>query len=746
MSGKTEIFKLLIAGLLITAAPCFVFSNVYTVGASGCDYTTLYDAQNAASDGDTVDVRSNIDESVAWFKAVNITSSQQGVIWTSSQAGATLNVSGTAIGSAPWKISNITIDHSGPDGHTINFEISMTQHLTISNCTLMRSSTGTAENAVLYNTTAFDNYTVTIEKCRIKGNAYSYGIYLTEGNMIPAYDIKNSVFSGFSGSAYAAIRDNAGSYRLNIALMNCDVVNNYNGFSKTGVSVNDGTKFVNTIFANNIVDAKSITSTPINLDFQYDAFGATGSGMGTGCRYSIDPAVEFVNAAAGNYHASAASTNVRNAGTSSGAPAYDYDNVPRPQEGVYDIGMYEYNDFTPTFTPTPTYTVTQTSSATPTITGTYTSTLTATKTYTVTPTYTVTATSSVTRTVTKTNTPTVTYTGTYTTTPTYTVTATSSVTQTATGTNTPTVTYTGTYTTTPTYTVTATSSVTQTATGTNTPTVTYTGTYTTTPTYTVTETSSATETVTDTNTPTVTYTGTYTTTPTYTVTETSSATETVTDTNTPTVTYTGTYTTTPTYTVTETSSATETVTDTNTPTVTYTGTYTTTPTYTVTETSSATETVTDTNTPTVTYTGTYTFTVTATCTITPNETETAQAVLTQIASGWTPTATATPYVTATATVQGDKTIIIYPNPNEGGPSTVLYPLIPGKTISKVTVILNAIDGQKSAQYAEASIFNGKIIMNLSNFANGVYFVRLTVNYTDGTNLRMKMGRLIINRR
>jgi hypothetical protein len=587
--------------------PVSGFAAVYTVCSGGCDFTTMAGAQAAASDGDTVDVRGNIDESLTWAKAVNITSTRQNITWTSTQpSGATLRINGTIAGALAWQISNLTINHSGIDGHTIDFFISITQHLTITNCTLMRSSTGTVQNAVLYNTAAFDNYTVNVLNSRIIGNADSYGINLTGGNMIPSYNVVNTIFSGFTGPAYAAIRDNTGSQRVNVALMNCDVVDNYYGFIKTNISLNSGSKIVNTVFAGNVVDAQGFPS--LNpADFEYCAFQQIVSGLGTGCRYGIDPAAEFVDASAGNYHSSATSANVRNAGTATGAPAFDCEGIPRPQEGVFDIGIYEYNTFTPTYTPT--------------VTDTFTATSTYTYTYSNTPTQTNVPTDTVT------NTPTTK--DTFTQTPNYTETAIAE-TQTAIAQQA-----------TPTYTETATANATLTAiAGTQTAIV-------------ETQTAIAQQA-----------------TPTYTETATANATLTA-------------------------IAGTQTA---------------------IAETQTA-----------------------IAQQATPNYTETAEINATQ-------TAIAVFGMATPSHTPSGGTIIVYPNPPVDGTSIVSYSGASGKKIYKVSVIINSIDGQKAAEYDETQIFDGKIKMNVAAFASGVYFVRLTLFYDDGTKERMHVGRLIITRR
>jgi|GEM_PF-4286098 len=359
-----------------------------------------------------------------------------------------------------------------------------------------------------------------------------------------------------------------------------------------------------------------------------------------------------------------------------------------------------------TFVPTMTWSFTPTMTATPTVTGTPTATSTDTPVWTLTPTWTHTpaftstwtSTSTLTGTATWSGTPTETQTGTVlthtpsstpietntstaTATPTATPvdTSTATTTNTSTATNTPTSspTWTGTATASSTWTGTATASGTPTLSAT--PTATWTGTVLTstptssptwtftrthTPAFTGTWTSTSTSTATSTPTWTFTFTPTSTRTHTATATSTWTGTSTMTRTSTPTWTFTFTPTSTRTQTATATLTWTGTSTMTRTSTPTWTFTFTPTSTRTHTSTSTWTSTRTATSTPTVTHTPTWTRTWTSTRTPTSTPTWTSTRTWTStpthtltptVTFTWTATPTgtwytATPTVTATATV------------------------------------------------------------------------------------------------
>ncbi|GEM_PF-3045172 len=245
-------------------------------------------------------------------------------------------------------------------------------------------------------------------------------------------------------------------------------------------------------------------------------------------------------------------------------------------------------------------------------------------------------------------TPTFTWTATPTVTATVTGTMTSSCTQTITSTVTPSATQTVTGTTTQTVSNTCIQTVTQT----ETPSVTRTITKTTTPTYTPTVTGTYSTTVSPTLTQTVTATCTETATPT----TTKSATPTVTDTASPTLTFTETGTATPTVTATGTETFTDTGTATQTATPSATDTFTASPTFTVSPTITESATGTDTATPTSTFTCTPTATGTFTQTFTETATQSATFTFT-----WTITPTWTITQTPTATPEPDENNVLDKN-------------------------------------------------------------------------------------
>jgi hypothetical protein len=81
-----------------------------------------------------------------------------------------------------------------------------------------------------------------------------------------------------------------------------------------------------------------ITTDPLILTFEASYSDIQGSWAGTG-NINADP--QFRSPGAGDYHLEAASPAV-DAGTNVGAPPLDLDGLPRPYNGIVDMGAYEY--------------------------------------------------------------------------------------------------------------------------------------------------------------------------------------------------------------------------------------------------------------------------------------------------------------------------------------------------------------------------------------------------------------------
>jgi len=138
--------------------------------------------------------------------------------------------------------------------------------------------------------------------------------------------------------------------------------------------------------------------------------------------------------------------------------------------------------------------------------------------------------------------------------------------------------------------------------------------------------------------------------------------------------------------------------------------------------------------PSETFTQTPTQTATSTNTLVPTYTYTMTLTMSS-----TPTVTSTPVPMYAA----DK-VFAYPNPAKGIVN-IAYPILTGKVVTKVRVLLHAISGAKVAEVTETSIFNGIITFNIEKFPTGIYLYRVIVEYADKTEIRYDYDRLAIIR-
>ncbi|MCE5300208.1 MAG: DUF11 domain-containing protein [Spirochaetia bacterium] len=331
--------------MFVLLVPALVFSTDYYVDAGGGSphFTTLALAYAAcAANGDTIHINKNITENLTIAKNINITSDVAGTVWDgAADSNPTLlaNDNNTA-----WNVTvtNLTINHSYSDGgYTVSVTGNSGANFTFINCTVKRTSTSTTNNAVFYwANNANNNGTLTLKQCLVTGNSSGYGFNMQAANRSNMGVLENSIITGFTGSSYAAIFDNNTNDANNIKITNCSIVGNYIGY-KHGSTCAGGTGEVikNTVFAGNTDDISGYCSSATG-QVQYCAFESESTGFGTGCQYSINAANEFVSDGS-DWHISSSSTQLRNKGTT--GTSIDYEGVTRPQEGVTDIGAYEYS-------------------------------------------------------------------------------------------------------------------------------------------------------------------------------------------------------------------------------------------------------------------------------------------------------------------------------------------------------------------------------------------------------------------
>lgn len=352
-NGQNINKSFLIIMLLFMFIPSGIFSATYTICSSGCDYTSIQTAYNAAASGDTLELRANLAENLAMTsaKSCNITS-QTGnrFTWDGANNGtSTLTVTSAGSVYPAWTISNIVMDHSSASGGYVielvrggSGDINPT--LTITQSILMRTSTSTTNARIITNNGNWDGSAtnqVTITRTEIIGTANCDGLWYGGGNNTHAYDLTNCILRGFTGTR-RAIYDAGNNFGVNINAMNCTFFNNNEAYRASSSANNAGRYLTNCLFIGNTSDVANL-SAGLKSVFTYCAL--SGSGYGTGCQYNPVAASEVIDPSTTgtpNLHLLSTAPKSLDLGTNSGAPAIDFDGVGRPYNTTTDIGAYEW--------------------------------------------------------------------------------------------------------------------------------------------------------------------------------------------------------------------------------------------------------------------------------------------------------------------------------------------------------------------------------------------------------------------
>jgi hypothetical protein len=265
------------------------------------------------------------------------------------------NLGNNAAGRAILLIENSTISGNSEDFYGAGIHSNSNggyTNTTVNNCTFSNNtSTGTSNSGAYMESAPSGNGAATFSKCIFSSNSAT-----ANGAAVHA----NGSSSGF----------------VNLSFTNCIFLNNTAGgkggafYSNSNSSSNVSSGFTNCTFYNNSATngGSAVASTTNNLNapplllrncilwqntneilnegvagttLSYSLINGASAPAGTANNNSLfNTNPNFVNAAGGNLRLQDCSPAI-NSGTSTGAPATDLDNNPRPALGGFDMGAYE---------------------------------------------------------------------------------------------------------------------------------------------------------------------------------------------------------------------------------------------------------------------------------------------------------------------------------------------------------------------------------------------------------------------
>jgi len=376
------IFLLSFASIFLTTISSLCYGAQHLVPSS---YATIQAAIDAASNGDEVVVGDgtygaiNFNGKTITIRSVN---GPVATIIDGGGSGYVVTFETSTVGGASSVLNGFTIQNGATGIYCGK------GYLTISNC-IITNNTGTTVNTNIVGGINAQYASFSMNNCTITDNTgwalYNYpsgggsltmtgcNITANSGGMLfngATLNINKSIFynNNNTGLRFSAVGDASIANSLfaqndsqaraggiwvmqasSINIMNCTISDNtaqkilgaggiYVQVSSTPLTI------TNSILTGNKLQTSSIyniypNTYRSNFDISYTQLNQSlYSDYGPGNIYN---SVYFVDSANGDYHLAPGAYNI-DAGTSDGAPADDLDGNSRPQNGVYDMGAYEF--------------------------------------------------------------------------------------------------------------------------------------------------------------------------------------------------------------------------------------------------------------------------------------------------------------------------------------------------------------------------------------------------------------------
>jgi hypothetical protein len=197
---------------------------------------------------------------------------------------------------------------------------------------------------------AWDKHTYDIEIYRNRvhdiSNNDGFAINSEEAGLLEDIRVYNNIAynNGLSGLVFGDAGDAATHPVSNVTIINNTFYNNGSNIWGGGISV-ENSDISNLVIRNNICSQNrwfqiNVEAPVQNLTIDHNLVdGTKGDDENDGTDF-VEGAPLFVSAGGGDFHVQAGSPAI-DAGSSDDAPNDDFDGMPRPQGGGYDIGAFE---------------------------------------------------------------------------------------------------------------------------------------------------------------------------------------------------------------------------------------------------------------------------------------------------------------------------------------------------------------------------------------------------------------------
>lgn len=306
-----------------------------TIGTSGQDYSTVSGAIAVAGILDTLELQTDVTESIYigtnFAKLYSLNDSKI----TSTNNSALLQF-GTGV-TQLIAVEDIFLDKASGNNLVVScYGLGTGGKLKFDNVDV-RSSPGNNKNIMVFDNT-FSTDGIILNRCNVHGENSNIQdcIWLGGTTNVNAFLITNCIIRG-SGTGHAGVHSGDDTTVSILRLYNNTIVNNDMGLE---IACTSDTQ--NNIFANN-TDDLVLTDDADKSDFSYNSFEEqtdTG-GFGSNNNFGITSSNEFIDESSNDYHLKSGAVS-RNDGNTLAIITEDFDGISRPQESYYCIGAYEY--------------------------------------------------------------------------------------------------------------------------------------------------------------------------------------------------------------------------------------------------------------------------------------------------------------------------------------------------------------------------------------------------------------------